>query len=283
MPRILVADDEIAFGLQLEELLIALGYEVAGVAGSGKEAVEMARRLRPDLILMDIIMPGEFDGIDAAEKIQGELDIPVVFMTGFTEEHLIKRAKHVEPYGYFFKPFNEAQIMACIDITMQKRHTEDRLRMVRDELELRVEEATVELLKINKDLKREIEERKRAEAALKESEEKARAILEATTEAIMLLDSRGTILAANSVLAGRFGKSMDSMLGSNLYELFPPALSRSRKAVVDEVFRSGNPVRVQDQRDGRTYDANYFPVFDVEGKVIQVAVFATDITETVEL
>jgi CheY-like chemotaxis protein len=90
-PRILVADDETVIALQIGELVEAEGYELAGVAGSAPEAVDMARALRPDLVLMDIVMPGApegpTDGIDACAQIQRELNIPVVLLTAHGEEH----------------------------------------------------------------------------------------------------------------------------------------------------------------------------------------------------
>jgi len=74
MPKIMIADDDFSIGLEIEEMLTTLGYEVVGQVGSGQHAVEMARDLKPDLILMDVILPGEMNGIEAAEKIKAELD-----------------------------------------------------------------------------------------------------------------------------------------------------------------------------------------------------------------
>ena len=80
MADILIADDNIVVTMELEELLPSIGYKVAGVAHSGRQSVDLAREIRPDLVLMDIIMPGEMDGIAAAEILKTELDIPVIFI-----------------------------------------------------------------------------------------------------------------------------------------------------------------------------------------------------------
>jgi len=121
MSKILVVEDEVAVALELEEGLTHEGYEVAGMARSGKEAVDMARRFRPDLVLMDIVMPGDMDGIDASRKIRQELEIPVVFLTGHSQEELIDRAKSAEPYGYILKPLHKRQIRATIEIALHNK------------------------------------------------------------------------------------------------------------------------------------------------------------------
>jgi PAS domain S-box-containing protein len=128
MRRILLVDDEAIIATQLEERLVRMGYEVAGIASSGREAVDMAGRLLPDLILMDIVMPGEMDGIAAARLIRSEHRIPFIFLTAHTDEGLITRAKEVEPLGYILKPFQDAQITASIEIAL---HNDDMARNLR--------------------------------------------------------------------------------------------------------------------------------------------------------
>ncbi len=124
MHGIMVVKDEIVLAMNLEELLMSMGYEVVGVAYSGEQAMEMALDLRPELILMDIVLPGELDGIAAAEKIMSEIDISVVFMTDFLNKGFLERAKRLEPSGYILKPFNDAQIEAAIEIALQRREME---------------------------------------------------------------------------------------------------------------------------------------------------------------
>jgi len=89
MTRILVVDDEAALAVQLKERLTKMGYEVVGKASSGEAAIEMARRFSPDLVFMDIVLPGKIDGIKAAEVINENLDIPIVFVTGHASNEFI--------------------------------------------------------------------------------------------------------------------------------------------------------------------------------------------------
>ena len=124
MSKILVVDDEAIITMQLEERLSAMGYTVAGMAATGEEAIEKARRVRPDLVLMDIVMPGRMNGIEAAKIITGELDIPVVFVTSYADDTIIEKAKQVRPYGYIVKPFNELEIKAAVEVALFRKLTE---------------------------------------------------------------------------------------------------------------------------------------------------------------
>jgi len=127
MSKILVVDDEAIITMQLEERLSAMGYTVAGMASSGEDAIEKARRLIPDLVLMDIVMPGKLNGIEAAKTIAG-MDIPVVFVTSYADDTIIEKAKQVGPYGYIVKPFNELEIKAAIEVALFRKTAEQELR-----------------------------------------------------------------------------------------------------------------------------------------------------------
>ena len=128
MSKILVVEDEAIILLQLEEILHAIGYTVAGLAASGEDAIEKARRLKPDLVLMDIVMPGRMNGIEAAKIITEELDIPVVFVTSYADDTIIEKAKSIKPYGYIVKPFNELVIKATIEVALFRKTSEQKER-----------------------------------------------------------------------------------------------------------------------------------------------------------
>ncbi len=128
MARIMVVDDEAIISMQLKEHLTAMGYDVVGTGSSGKEAVELSDKLHPDLILMDIVMSGEKDGIDAAEIIQENSNIPVIFITAFGEEHFLERAKVLEPYGYIMKPLRKQEIKSAIEIALYRAQMQQRLK-----------------------------------------------------------------------------------------------------------------------------------------------------------
>ena len=131
MSKILVVDDEAIIVMQLEKRLSVMGYTVAGMAASGEDAVDMARRIQPDLVLMDIVMPGNMNGIEAAKIITGELDIPVVFVTSYADDAIIEKAKSARPYGYIVKPFNELEIKAAIEVALFRKATEQEEQKLR--------------------------------------------------------------------------------------------------------------------------------------------------------
>ncbi|MFO7602117.1 MAG: response regulator [Candidatus Desulfacyla sp.] len=149
MVRILIADDEWLTRLEIKEMLTGLGYEVVGQAESGREAVELARDLRPDLILMDVVMPGETDGIAAGAMIKAQQNIPIIFISGYGDPEYIERAKYIEPFGYVMKPFDEREIRAFVEITLYRR-----------EMELKLRQANDQLKQINRELERQMSDRK---------------------------------------------------------------------------------------------------------------------------
>lgn len=129
----------------------------------------------------------------------------------------------------------------------------------------------------------EIAERAQMEEALRESEEKLQAVLNATTESVFLLDDQGAVLSLNQTAARRLGKDIDAVAGLRASALvssgvLPPELLDSRMAAIGKVFRSGEPIQFEDEREGKIYDSSVYPVFDADGKVRRVAVFARDIT-----
>jgi len=124
MSKILVVDDEAIITMQLEKRLAAMGYTVSGMAACGEDAVDKARSDHPDLVLMDIVMPGEMDGIEAAKIIADELNIPVVFITAYADDTIIKKANNVRPYGYVVKPFTELGLKAAIEVALFRKATE---------------------------------------------------------------------------------------------------------------------------------------------------------------
>ncbi len=105
----------------------------------------MALDLKPDLMLMDIVMPGKLDGISAAAKINKALNIPVIFLTAYADEEMIQRAKPIGPYAYVLKPLQERQLLAAIEIALHKNIMQQELKEAHDKLEQRVNERTKEL------------------------------------------------------------------------------------------------------------------------------------------
>lgn len=117
--RIIIADDESLIRLDLREMLISLGYDVIAEVGDGRTAVDLAKKLRPDLVIMDIKMP-EVDGIAAAEELTREKVAPVVLLTAYSDQALVERAKEAGVVGYLVKPFREAELMPVIEVAMAR-------------------------------------------------------------------------------------------------------------------------------------------------------------------
>jgi two-component system, response regulator PdtaR len=117
--RILIADDESLIRLDLREMLVGLGYDVIAEAGDGRSALDLARKLRPDLVIMDIKMP-EVDGIAAAEDLTRERIAPVVLLTAYSDQALVARAKEAGVVGYVVKPFRQTELMPVIELSLAR-------------------------------------------------------------------------------------------------------------------------------------------------------------------
>ncbi|MBC7963442.1 MAG: response regulator [Steroidobacteraceae bacterium] len=184
---ILIVEDEAIVAADLASKVRQLGYDVAGTTATGEEAVELARTMRPSLVLMDIRLAGAMDGIAAAEQIHRECHLPVLFLTAHSDTGTVERARQAEAFGYILKPFDERDLRIQIEMALYKHASEEELRETAAELQAanaklhdsrraslnmmedadiarrRAEEISAELL-------REAMERKQAEEALRESE-----------------------------------------------------------------------------------------------------------------
>lgn len=126
--KILIVEDEKIIALDLQRRLERFGYTVVGMASEGEAAVELARQAEPDIVLMDILLAGGMDGIEAAGIIHRQMGLPVIFLTAFADEKTLERAKEVEPYGYILKPLKERELYTTIDIALYKNGIERKLR-----------------------------------------------------------------------------------------------------------------------------------------------------------
>ncbi len=127
-PTILVVDDEMIVAMDIRAMLEQAGYTVPAVVGTGEMALQKAAELRPDLILMDIVLRGAIDGIQAAATIREQFGIPIVFLTAHTDPATLERAKRTEPYGYIVKPFDERDLHTTIQIALHKSAAQKKLK-----------------------------------------------------------------------------------------------------------------------------------------------------------
>jgi len=126
-PKVLVVEDELLVARDIEQQLSDLGYHPVAIATRGEDAVELVPTLRPDLILMDIQLAGSMDGIAAAQLIRNQYALPVVFLTAFTADEVLARAKLTEPFGYILKPFSERELRTVLAMALYKHQAEARL------------------------------------------------------------------------------------------------------------------------------------------------------------
>src|SRR4249920_1075920 len=122
--RILVVEDQRLIAADIENTLKKLGYVVVGNVSTGEDAIGKSDQLRPELVLMDVHLRGEMDGIRAAEIIRDRFNVPVVYLTAYADEETILRAKKTTPFGYLVKPFNERELRATIEIALYMHQME---------------------------------------------------------------------------------------------------------------------------------------------------------------
>lgn len=136
--RLLIADDEPIIRLDLQKTLESLGYEVVAAVGDGEEAVESARTLRPDCIILDVLMP-KLDGIDAARIIYEERIAPVLLLTAYSQLDLVKRAREAHVFSYLVKPFKQADLQPAIEVAMSQWQVMQQIEAQAQDLEDRLE------------------------------------------------------------------------------------------------------------------------------------------------
>ncbi len=136
--RVIIADDESLIRMDLREMLGNLGYLVVGEVGDGRSAVNLARELRPDVVIMDIKMP-DMDGIDAARILTEERIAPVILLTAYSQKDLVERAKEAGVVGYMVKPFREADLVPAIEVALARFKEFEALHKEVNDLQLALE------------------------------------------------------------------------------------------------------------------------------------------------
>jgi|GEM_PF-1993823 len=125
--KILIVEDEIIISMEIEDRVKSLGYLVIGIADTKEKAVKLAKENTPDLVLMDIMLKGNETGIDAAKVIYGEMDIPIIFMTAYSDEDTLSKAKVISPFGYILKPIDINSLKITMEIALYKHDLEKKL------------------------------------------------------------------------------------------------------------------------------------------------------------
>ncbi len=261
MWKILIIDDKEDNRISLSALLKKLIPECdVLVAGSGAEGLARAGKKLPDTILLDIHMP-QMDGFEVCARLKADertQNIPVIMLTAVkTDPRDLVKGLETGADAYLSKPIDENVMAAQVKTALRIRKAEEQLRWHNERLDRLVQEKT---------------------SSLQASEQRFRALLNAADDSAILVDSDFTVQAINDSGARRLGKSPEAIHQQNILNLFPPEIARKRKAMAEEVIRSGLPVSFEDERDEYIFFNRFYPIFDSEQQVVQLAWFAKDIT-----
>lgn len=179
--NIMIVEDESIVAEDIKYMLTSLGYNVTGIASTSETAIKKATADIPNLILMDIMLKGDIDGVSTAEMIQKDLHIPVVYLTAYTDDHTIERAKMTQPYGYIIKPFEKKELHTTIQIALYKYNME---------------------------------------RSLKESERKYRTMFEDSGDAMYISTKEGKFIDVNQSAVDLFGYSREEILQMDILNLY---------------------------------------------------------------
>jgi PAS domain S-box-containing protein len=179
--RILIVQDERTVSEDLAERLRASGYEAVEIVASGKDAVLKAESIQPDMLLIDVVLRGGMDGIEAASRIRAHLDIPIVYLTALTEKDIFERAKTTEPCGYLSRPVSPQNLLSTVDMAFYKHKMEKRL---------------------------------------KKSEEKYRTLFEESRDAVYITTRDGEALDVNRSFLDLFGYSRQEIVGAGISHIY---------------------------------------------------------------
>ena len=239
--RILIVEDEAITGMDIRRSLTELGYSVVAVATTGEMAIKKAGELQPYLILMDIMLAGKMNGIEAAEEIKEKHRIPVVYLSAYSDDSFLAKAKVTEPFGYILKPFRELELKTTIEIALYKHSMEHALRV---------------------------------------SEETTRVLLNATNDILFLVDTTGLLLAVNESLAQRTGKSARDLTGTNVSDLVKQGILSARMAGWNMNVTKREPERFEEEYKGTWFSTTIYPVQKPEGQVVLYAIYIQNISDT---
>lgn len=252
--RILVVEDDRIVSRDIQQQLRRIGYEVLGAATTGEGSVDIALGETPDIVLMDIRLEGEIDGIEAAERIRRACAAPVIFLTAYADDETVRRASNAEPFGYLMKPFDDQQLRTAIEIALYKHAAERRLR---------------------------------------ESERRYATTLESIGDGVIATDAKAFVSFMNPVAEALTGWTMADAKGVPVQEVFRIVNEDTRQTVEDpvaKVLRLGTIVGLANHtvllaRDGREIpiDDCGSPIIDDDGEISGVVLVFRDISQKREM
>ena len=248
--EILIVEDDAVVARDIQNRLKALGFLAPAMVPSGEEAIERVKEHKPDLVLMDIMLRGKMDGIEAADQIRSQFNIPVVYVTAYADEDVLERAKVTEPFGYIIKPFEDRDLNTTIEIALFKH---------------------------------------KMEKQLKESEEWLSTTLKSIGDAVIATEKNSQVTFMNPVAESLTGWHQEEARGRPLENVFNIINEETRKKVEDpvaEVIRKGTIVGLANHtvliaRDGTEIDIDDSgaPIKNENGDILGVVLVFRDVRE----
>ncbi len=238
-PRILIVEDEALIAGDLQGRLSTMGYEVAGAAASGLEAVQMAQQTQPDVVLMDVVLKGDMGGIEAAGQITATRSLPIIFLTSYSDMKTLIRANVVDPYAYILKPYTERELHMCIEVALYKY---------------------------------------RATTKFKKMARWMTAAVASNGDGVIFSDLDGRIVFLNKTAESLTGWSLNEAIGRPFFEVFH-VIHKGHRQLVDEdmnkMFQEGGTIHLAEDwvlksKDGRdiVIDDSAVPVWTKDDQTI---------------
>ncbi|MEI7826739.1 MAG: PAS domain S-box protein, partial [Euryarchaeota archaeon] len=221
MARLILVEDETIIAKDIQSRLRGTGHDIVGIVGTGEGAIAQAGELRPDVVLMDIVLKGEMDGIDAAQQIIERFDIPIIFLTAHTDATTVKRATATASYGFLFKPFDVLELSGAIEMAISMHGAEEKAR---------------------------------------ESDRHVRELTESLPEMIFETDMAGNITFINHSGLRAFGYTTEQVeKGMTLYDFVPPEKREEIREAIAQATISEPSKWIEFpgvRRDGSTFPAS---------------------------
>ncbi len=242
--QILVVEDEIIVAEDIRRSLQNMGYNVPVTASKGEDAIRIAGENNPDLVLMDIVIEGQMDGIQTAEQIRSRYNIPVVYLTAYSDIKTLERAKITEPFGYIIKPFKERELNINIEIALYKHRMEKKLR---------------------------------------ESKEWFTTTLKSISDAVIATDSSGCVKFMNPVAQSMTGWALEEAYGKPLKDIFNIMTEKTRKKIraggEDTDIEVNLTVLINRHQSKLPIEVGSDPIRDDKENIVGIVTVFRDITE----
>jgi len=248
--NVMVVEDERIVAEDIKRSLLNMGYSVSAVTSSGEDAIKTAGELKPDMILMDIVLRGEMNGIEAASRIRSDFNIPVIYLTAYTDEKILEQAKLTEPFGYIIKPFEDKELHSVIEMALYKKLMENKLR---------------------------------------ESQDWLSTVLHSIGDGVIATDKDGNVIFINPVAEKLTGWNQDNAKGRDLEEVFNIINEETEEKVENpakKVIKEGvtlnlanHTILISKDNNSTAIDDSAAPIKNSKGEITGVVLVFHDITE----